>query len=216
MRRFFLVISILLFGISQLLFAQEAQGVGFTIDTLNKPIEFSSSVNLLIAISSISLLPFLLISTTAFIRFAIVLGMLRQALGLNTSPPNQVIIALSMFLTIYVMSPTWTVVYDEAIKPYNEGTITQSVALENGIKPFKDFMLKYTREKDLALFIEFSKILPVTNIQDVPMFVLIPSYLISELKTAFQIGFLIFIPFLVVDLVVSNILLSLGMFMLSP
>ena len=157
MRRFFLVISILLFGISQLLFAQEAQGVGFTIDTLNKPIEFSSSVNLLIAISSISLLPFLLISTTAFIRFAIVLGMLRQALGLNTSPPNQVIIALSMFLTIYVMSPTWTVVYDEAIKPYNEGTITQSVALENGIKPFKDFMLKYTREKDLALFIEFSK-----------------------------------------------------------
>ncbi len=216
MRRFFLVISILLFGASQLLWAQETQGVGFTIDTLNKPIEFSSSVNLLIAISSISLLPFLLISTTAFIRFAIVLGMLRQALGLNTSPPNQVIIALSMFLTIYVMSPTWTVVYDEAIKPYNEGTITQSVALENGIKPFKDFMLKYTREKDLALFIEFSKIPPVTNIQDVPMFVLIPSYLISELKTAFQIGFLIFIPFLVVDLVVSNILLSLGMFMLSP
>ena len=142
--------------------------------------------------------------------------MLRQALGLNTSPPNQVIIALSMFLTIYVMSPTWTVVYDNAIKPYNEGTITQSVALENGIKPFKDFMLKYTREKDLALFIEFSKIPPVTNIQEVPMFVLIPSYLISELKTAFQIGFLIFIPFLVVDLVVSNILLSLGMFMLSP
>ena len=216
MRRFLLVISILLFGITQLLFAQEAQGVGFTIDTLNKPIEFSSSVNLLIAISSISLLPFLLISTTAFIRFAIVLGMLRQALGLNTSPPNQVIIALSMFLTIYVMSPTWTVVYDNAIKPYNEGTITQSVALENGIKPFKDFMLKYTREKDLALFIEFSKIPPVTNIQEVPMFVLIPSYLISELKTAFQIGFLIFIPFLVVDLVVSNILLSLGMFMLSP
>ncbi len=216
MSRIIVLIALAILASINSAWAQEAQNIGLTINTLNQPIEFSSSVNLLIAISSISIMPFLLISTTAFVRFAIVLGMLRQALGLNTSPPNQVIIALAMFLTVYVMSPTWTTVYETAIQPYNNQEITQDVAIKNGIQPFKDFMLKYTREKDLALFIEFSRIPPITNIQEVPMFVLIPAFLISELKTAFQIGFLIFIPFLVIDLVVSNILLSLGMFMLSP
>lgn len=216
MIRILTVFAFLILAAIQPAFAQDAQTVGLTIDTLNQPIEFSSSVNLLIAISSISIMPFLLISTTSFVRFAIVLGMLRQALGLNTSPPNQVIISLAMFLTVYVMSPTWTTVYETAIKPYNDQQITQDTAIKNGIQPFKDFMLKYTREKDLALFIEFSRIPPITSVEEVPMFVLIPAYLISELKTAFQIGFLIFIPFLVIDLVVSNILLSLGMFMLSP
>jgi len=216
MSRIIVLIALAILASINSAWAQEAQNIGLTINTLNQPIEFSSSVNLLIAISSISIMPFLLISTTAFVRFAIVLGMLRQALGLNTSPPNQVIIALAMFLTVYVMSPTWTTVYETSIQPYNNQEITQDVAIKNGIQPFKDFMLKYTREKDLALFIEFSRIPPITNIQEVPMFVLIPAFLISELKTAFQIGFLIFIPFLVIDLVVSNILLSLGMFMLSP
>ena len=216
MSRIIVLIALAILASINSAWAQEAQNIGLTINTLNQPIEFSSSVNLLIAISSISIMPFLLISTTAFVRFAIVLGMLRQALGLNTSPPNQVIIALAMFLTVYVMSPTWTTVYETAIQPYNNQEITQDVAIKNGIQPFKDFMLKYTREKDLALFIEFSRIPPITNIQEVPMFVLIPAFLISELKTAFQIGFLIYIPFLVIDMVVASVLLSMGMMMLPP
>jgi len=114
------------------------------------------------------------------------------------------------------MSPTWMKIYDDAIKPYNDGRITQEQAINAGIAPFKSFMLTYTREKDLALFIEFSKIPKVTEISTIPLFVVIPAFLISELKTAFQIGFLLFVPFVVIDLVVSNILLSLGMFMLSP
>jgi len=134
----------------------------------------------------------------------------------NQSPPNIVIISLALFMTVYVMSPTWTSVYDTAIVPYQKGDITQNIAIKNGLKPFRTFMLQNIRDKDLALFIEFSKIPPVTNLNKVPIYVLIPAFLISELKTAFQIGFLLFIPFIVIDLVVSNILLSLGMFMLSP
>ncbi|MBT5855675.1 flagellar type III secretion system pore protein FliP [bacterium] len=197
------------------LWAQEVP-INIDFDALTQPIQFSSSIGLLVSLSSISLAPFFLISTTSFVRFAIVLGMIRNAIGTNQSPPNPVIISLAIFMTIYVMSPTWTRVYEEAIQPYNQGTISQGQAFKLGIQPFREFMLKYTREKDLALFIEFSKIPPVQNLQEVPMFVLIPSFLISELKTAFQIGFLLFIPFVVIDLVVSNILLSLGMFMLSP
>ena len=114
------------------------------------------------------------------------------------------------------MTPTWVTIYENAIIPYQNKQITQEVALKNGIQPFREFMFKYTRQSDLALFIEFSKIPEVTNINNVPIYILIPAFMISELKTAFQIGFMLFIPFIVIDLVVSNILLSLGMFMLSP
>tara|TARA_A100001015_G_scaffold87032_1_gene96763 strand:- start:538 stop:987 length:450 start_codon:yes stop_codon:yes gene_type:complete len=119
-------------------------------------------------------------------------------------------------MTFYVMTPTWVTIYENAIIPYQNKQITQEVALKNGVQPFREFMFKYTRQSDLALFIEFSKIPEVTNINNVPIYVLIPAFMISELKTAFQIGFMLFIPFIVIDLVVSNILLSLGMFMLSP
>jgi len=137
-------------------------------------------------------------------------------MGTNQSPPNPVIISLALFMTIYVMSPTWSRIYSEAIEPYNKGTIDQTVALDKAVTPFRDFMLTYTREKDLALFLEFAKLKDVTDIKKVPIWVIVPAFMISELKTAFQIGFLLFIPFVVVDLIVSNILLSLGMFMLSP
>ena len=142
--------------------------------------------------------------------------MIRNAIGTNQSPPNPVIISIALFMTFYVMTPTWVNVYENAIIPYQNNEITQRVAFEKGIEPFRSFMLRYTRQQDLALFIEFSKIPEVTNIQEVPIYVLIPAFMISELKTAFQIGFMLFIPFIVIDLVVSNILLSLGMFMLSP
>lgn len=218
MKRFIpLLIALALPFFSQLVFAQPAPGaLNIDLQSFTEPIEFSSSIGLLIAMSSISLAPFFLLSTTSFLRFAIVLGMIRNAVGTNQTPPNPVIISLAMFLTIYVMTPTWLQVYDNAIQPYNNGAINQEQAISAGLKPFRDFMLRYTREKDLALFVEFSKIPQVTDINEVPMFVVIPAFLISELKTAFQIGFLIFIPFVVIDLIVSNILLSLGMFMLSP
>ena len=195
-----------------------AQSTAMNIDlsSFTSPLQFSSSISLLLAISSISLAPFFLISTTSFVRFAIVLGMIRNAIGTNQSPPNPVIISIALFMTFYVMTPTWVNVYENAIIPYQNSEITQRVAFQKGIEPFRSFMLRYTRQQDLALFIEFSKIPKVTNIQEVPIYVLIPAFMISELKTAFQIGFMLFIPFIVIDLVVSNILLSLGMFMLSP
>jgi flagellar biosynthesis protein FliP len=201
--------------LSSALFAQST-GININLDSFTEPLQFSSSVNLLLAISSISLAPFFLISTTSFVRFAIVLGMIRNALGTNQSPPNPVIVSIALFMTFYVMTPTWIKVYENAIIPYQNKEINQEVAFKKGIEPFQSFMLKFTRQQDLALFIEFSRIPEVTNIKEVPIYVLIPAFMISELKTAFQIGFMLFIPFIVIDLVVSNILLSLGMFMLSP
>lgn len=190
----------------------------FYIDTESflKPVNFSSSVNLLLALSSISLIPFFLISTTSFLRIVIVLGMVRNALGTQQSPPNSIIVSLALFMTIFIMSPVWQEVYRISIEPYSQNKISQGTALELAIQPFRTFMLKNVREKDLALFVEFSRIQKVTNINDIPIFVVIPAFIVSEINTAFQIGFLIFIPFVVVDLIVSNILLSLGMFMLSP
>ncbi len=197
------------------IFAQTT-GMNINLDSFTEPLQFSSSISLLLAISSISIAPFFLISTTSFVRFAIVLGMIRNAIGTNQSPPNPVIISIALFMTFYVMTPTWVNIYNNAIIPYQNETITQEEALTNGIQPFRTFMLKYTRQQDLALFVEFSKIPTVSNVDKIPIYVLIPAFMISELKTAFQIGFMLFIPFIVIDLVVSNILLSLGMFMLSP
>ena len=209
-----LIISLIFMATTQLV--AQTNGMNINLNSFTEPLQFSSSISLLLAISSISIAPFFLISTTSFVRFAIVLGMIRNALGTNQSPPNPVIISIALFMTFYVMTPTWINVYENAIIPYQNKEISQEVAFQNGIKPFRTFMLKYTRQQDLALFIEFSKIPEVTNIQEVPIYVLIPAFMISELKTAFQIGFMLFIPFIVIDLVVSNILLSLGMFMLSP
>jgi flagellar biosynthesis protein FliP len=177
---------------------------------------FSNSVQLLLALSIISLLPFLLISITSFLRIIVVLSMIRSAIGTAQVPPNSVLIGLGLFMTIYTMAPTFEVVNKTAVIPYNKGQITQMKAFEVGMKPFQQFMLRQTRPRDLALFVQFSKIAQPKSINDIPVYVLIPAFMISELKTAFQIGFLLFIPFVIIDLVVSNILLSLGMFMLSP
>ncbi len=178
--------------------------------------DFSYTVNLLIFMTMLSLIPFFLISTTSFLRITIVFSMLRNALGTQQTPPNAILISLSLFMTIFVMTPTFNEVNRVAIQPFSAGQISQKEAFDRGIKPVRYFMLKYTREKDLALFVEFSGLKNVKTIQEVPVFVIIPAFIISELKTAFQIGFLLFVPFVVIDLIVSNILLSLGMFMLSP
>jgi flagellar biosynthesis protein FliP len=195
-----------------------AQIPNFELDlnSFLQPEGFSSSISLLLSMATITLIPFLMISTTAFLRIVIVLSMIRQALQTQQSPPNPVILSLAMFMTIFVMTPTIQEVYDTAVVPYQDGKISQKMAMELGFKPFRHFMFLHAREKDISLFLNASKLNFTQNFEEIPTFVLIPAFIISELKTAFQIGFLLFIPFLVIDLIISNILLSLGMFMLSP
>ncbi|MCX5749091.1 MAG: flagellar type III secretion system pore protein FliP [Candidatus Saganbacteria bacterium] len=189
---------------------------GINISTLLTPERFSNSVQLLITLSLITLAPFFLISVTSFLRMIIVLGLIRVAVGTQQVPPNSVIIGLSLFMTVFVMTPVWQEINTKALVPYNQKKISQVKAFEVGMEPLRKFMFRQTRENDLSLFIQFSRIPRPTSFSQVPTYVLIPAFMISELKTAFQIGFLIFVPFIVIDLVVANILLSLGMFMLSP
>ena len=182
---------------------------------MNSP-GFSNSIQITLALGLISLLPFLLISITSFLRIIIVLSMIRSAIGTAQVPPNSVLIGLALFMTVYTMAPTFDEVNKTAVIPYNKGQITQMKAFDIGMKPFQQFMLRQTRERDLSLFVQFAKIPQPKSINDVPVYVVIPAFMISEMKTAFQMGFLLFIPFIIIDLVVANILLSLGMFMLSP
>ena len=193
-----------------------AKRPGLDIGTVVSSQNFSNSVQLMIALALLSLFPFLLISMTSFLRIIVVLSMIRSAIGTAQVPPNTILIGLGIFMTLYTMAPSFDEVNKTAIIPYNRGEITQMKAFENGMKPFQKFMLRQTRPNDMALFVTFAKITPPKNVNDVPSYVLIPAFMISELKTAFQIGFLLFIPFVIIDLVVANILLSLGMFMLSP
>lgn len=206
-----------LVSLASLAYAQLPPGV-FTPDiaSLVPKQDFSSSVSLMVLMSSITLFPFFLVSTTSFLRTVVVFALLRQALGTQQAPPNVALIGLAMFLTIFVMTPTIHQSYTTAIQPYQNSEITQKEAIELAIEPFKQFMLKHTSDNDLALLLEFSKVQYTNNKSDVSIFIVIPAYILSELKAAFQIGFLLFIPFLVIDLIISNILLSLGMFMLSP
>jgi flagellar biosynthesis protein FliP len=178
--------------------------------------QFTSSVQLILALSLITLIPFFLMSVTSFLRIIIVFSLLKTAMGTQSVPPSSILVGLAMFMTVFIMSPVWTDANKNALEPYNQGKISQARAIEIGMKPLSQFMLRQTREKDLALFVQFAKIPTPKTPDEIPAYVLIPSFMISELKTAFQIGFLLFIPFIIIDLVVSNILLSLGMFMLSP
>jgi flagellar biosynthetic protein FliP len=173
-------------------------------------------VQLLLLLSLVTLLPGLLLSVTGFTRILIVLGFVRNALGTQTMPPNQVLAGIAFFLTLFVMSPTLTKVNNEAIKPWRAHKISQSVAIERAQEPLRTFMFKQTRDADLGLFVKLAKLPRPKTRADVPTQVLIPAFVISELKTAFQIGFLIFIPFLIIDMVVSSTLMSMGMMMLPP
>ncbi|MDR1996926.1 MAG: flagellar type III secretion system pore protein FliP [Candidatus Margulisbacteria bacterium] len=188
----------------------------FNLNSVMGTVQFSQNIMLMLSMALISLLPFFLMTTTSFLRIVIVLGFVRSAIGTQQTPPSAVIVSIALFLTVYIMTPVWQEINATSLTPYNEGIITQQQAFERGLQPLRNFMIRQTREKDLVLFIEFSKIPPVRDLKDVPMYVLIPAYIISELTTAFKIAFVIFAPFIVVDMVVSNVLLSLGMFMLSP
>lgn len=177
---------------------------------------FSVPIQTLLFFTALSFLPAVLLMMTGFTRIVIVLSLLRQALGTQSSPPNQVVVGLSLFLTFFVMGPTLDKVYNEAYVPYTKNGMAFEQALEKAEEPMRQFMSKQTRQSDLALFVKLAKLEPSTTAQNAPMRVLVPAFVTSELKSAFQIGFMIFIPFLVIDIVVASVLMSLGMMMLSP
>ena len=185
------------------------------IDDVEDPEKVSSALQILFLLTILTLAPSILILTTSFARIIIVLSFLRQAMGTQQTPPTQILIGLGLFLTLFVMGPTWTEINDKALQPFLNEEISQTDALKKAEMPLKTFMLKQTREKDLSLFIEISGENPTTN-EEIDIRSLIPAFIISELKTAFQIGFLIYIPFLILDMVVASILLSMGMMMLPP
>lgn len=177
---------------------------------------YVSALQLLVLFTILSLAPSILIMMTSFTRIIIVLSFLRNAIGTQQTPPNQVLIGIALFLTFFLMAPIATEINQEAIQPYLAGEVGQEEALDIAMKPIREFMFKQTREKDIALFLRIAKIDNVNEIKDIPTRVLIPSFIISELKTAFQIGFILFIPFLVIDMVVASTLMSMGMMMLPP
>ncbi|WP_322903925.1 flagellar type III secretion system pore protein FliP [Paenibacillus campi] len=176
----------------------------------------TSSLSILLLITIISIAPAFMVLMTSFTRIVIVLSFVRTSLGTNQMPPNQVLVGLALFLTLFIMSPTLSQMNQVALQPYLQGNLTQMQALQAAEKPIKEFMFKHTREKDLLLFLEYTGTPKPSNVQDIPLTVMVPSYAISELKTAFQMGFMIFIPFLVIDIVVASVLMAMGMMMLPP
>jgi flagellar biosynthetic protein FliP len=188
----------------------------FNLDDADAPRQMSSVMTIILSLTALSLAPAFLILTTSFTRLAVVLSFLRHALGTQGSPPNQVIIGLALFLTFFIMQPVWQQIQSEALVPYQHHEISGDEFLKRGSKVLKDFMLKQTRKKDLALFVSFSQQDKPANADSLSIAVVIPAFVISELKTAFQIGFMLYLPFIVLDMVVSSILLSMGMMMLPP
>ncbi len=186
------------------------------VEPAETPTEIAQSLQILILLTVISLAPAILIMTTSFIRIVIVLSFTRTAIGTNQMPPNQVMIGLALFLTVFTMMPTWSKVNTETLQPFLKGQITQETAFVRGMGPIRQFMFKQTRTKDLKLFVQAARLNRPKNQDEIPSQVLIPAFIISELKTAFQIGFLIFVPFLVIDMIVASTLMSMGMMMLPP
>lgn len=191
--------------------------VNISVDGSDTPKSYVDNINLFIFLTILTLLPSIIIMVTSFTRIVIVFSFLKNALGAQQSIPNQILMGLAIFLTIFIMRPVYTEINDKALKPYSEEKISYDEAMDLAAKPLRDFMLKETRQKDLELFIETAKLERDTlTKENVPLYVVVPAFAISELKTAFQIGFLLFLPFLVIDMVVASILMSMGMFMLPP
>jgi flagellar biosynthesis protein FliP len=190
--------------------------VSVSVDKSQSSDDLSMTLQILVIMTVLTLAPSILIMMTCFTRIIVVFHFLRQALGTQTQPPNQLLTGLALFLTFFVMQPALNQANKDGIQPYMRDEITQSQAIENIVKPFREFMLKHTREEDLGLFIRLSGAEKPNDISEVSTWTVIPAYSISELRIAFQIGFLLFIPFLVLDMVISSILMSLGMFLLPP
>ncbi|WP_180124685.1 flagellar type III secretion system pore protein FliP [Rhodoferax sp. BLA1] len=208
--------AILLLSLHTLGLAQSNAQLPLLVGTGGSGMSFSVPIQTLLFFTALSFLPAILLMMTGFTRIVIVLSLLRQALGTQSAPPNQVVVGLSLFLTLFVMGPTLDKVYADAYLPYSNNTLSFEQALPLAEAPMRSFMSKQTRQADLALFVKLAKLDVNTDATTAPMRVLIPAFVISELKSAFQIGFMIFIPFLVIDIVVASVLMSLGMMMLSP
>lgn len=188
----------------------------FNLDEAGAPEQLSNVMTIVLSLTALSLAPAFLILTTSFTRLAVVLSFLRHALGTQGSPPNQIIVGLALFLTFFIMQPVWQQINQEALIPYQSHQISGDEFIKRGSKPIKDFMLKQTRKKDLALFVSLSQQEKPNNAESLSLAIVVPAFVISELKTAFQIGFMLYLPFIVLDMVVSSILLSMGMMMLPP
>ena len=208
----------LLFGLSCLLGAEAVSipTMNFQLASPDTPQQLVSSLNVLVVLTLLFLAPSMVLVMTTFTRFVIVFGFLRQALGTQQVPPTQLLVMLAMILTFFVMEPVGTKAYESGIKPYMQEKIGYEEAFDKTALPFKNFMIRNTREKDLALFLRIRKMENPKSVADVPLSIVIPAFVISELKTAFEIGFLLFLPFLVIDMVVASILMSMGMMMLPP
>lgn len=213
LRVIFVLLLLLLPGF---VWAQGLPSVTVSMDGATDPGKISTTLQLLLMITILSIAPAILVTMTSFTRFVIVFSLLRQAMGVQNIPPNQVIIGLALFMSFVVMSPTLSEINETALQPYLKNEILQKDALKAAAKPLRTFMVKHTREKDMALFINMTDKEKPNSLEDVSTATLIPSFVISELKTAFQIGFMIYIPFLVIDIVVASILLAMGMMVLPP
>jgi len=205
----------LLFGLGVLLWAGGAGAQEISLDLGDEGTLTSRIVQLIALVTVLSLAPSIIMMVTSFTRIVVVLSLLRSALGVQTTPPNAVLISLALFLTAFVMAPTFQTAYEDAISPMMNDEITATEAFDRGVEPFRDFMLSHVREADLALFVNMADVEPESP-EAAPLHTLIPAFMISELRRAFEIGFLLFVPFIVIDMVVASILMSMGMMMLPP
>jgi len=208
---FFILVPVLIFAA-----APQIPTVNLSLTAPETPKQLVSVLNITILLTLLVLAPSIILVMTSFVRLLVVFGFLRQALGTPQSPPTTLLVSLSLVLTFFIMEPYAQKAYDTGIKPYMEQKIGYDEAFNKAVKPFKTFMIKNTREKDLALFYRIRHLPNPQTIDDVPLTILVPAFMLSELKTAFEIGFLIFLPFLIIDMVVSSVLMSLGMMMLPP
>jgi flagellar biosynthetic protein FliP len=196
--------------------AQSIPKVSVELGQSASPNDLSSTIQIILMLTVLTLAPSIILMVTSFVRIIIVLGFLRQAIGTQQLPPNQLLISLALILTFFIVSPMANQAYTDGLKPYLDETISYEEAFDRGVEPFREFMLEQTREKDLALFVNMSGMEQPEKPEDIPLHILIPGFVISELRTGFQIAFLIFIPFLIIDMVVASILMSMGMMMLPP
>lgn len=215
LRKLSLLVPLLSLGFLSVVHATSTLIPGIDLGS-NEPASVSNSLSIIVLITVLSIAPAILVMMTSFTRIIVVLGFTRNALGTQQSPPNQVFIGLALFLTFFIMGPVFTQINHNALQPYMDGKLTQQQAFKEASSPLKEFMAKQTREKDLQIFLDYAKIKKPEKITDIPITALVPAYAISELKTAFQMGFVIFVPFLVIDMIVSSVLMSMGMMMLPP
>ncbi len=213
---FFIIIIAIIFSIYGHSAAQGIPKISIELDESDQPEDLSVALQILIILTVLSLAPAIIILLTSFIRIIIVFSFLRQAVGTHQMPPNQLLIGLALILTAFIMAPAIEQINQKAVQPYLAGEINQTQAYEAGINPLRDFMLRQTREKDLALFVSMANIPQPESPEDLPTHIIIPGFVISEMRIAFQIGFLLYIPFLVIDMVVASVLMSMGMLMLPP